>query len=70
MAQLKIQKQQAVIDAETTIINAQREAEKNRLLSQQGTQAVELKKLELRKAFIEKWDGQSGLVGSGPIPQF
>ncbi|MCW3095236.1 MAG: band 7 protein [Chthonomonadaceae bacterium] len=70
LAQLKIQKQQAVLDAKTTIINAQREAEKNRLLSLQGDQAVALKKLELRRVFIERWDGQSGLVGDGPIPQF
>ena len=70
LEQLKIQKQQAVTDAQTTIIQAQQEAEKNRLLSQQGTQGIELKKLELRKTFIERWDGKSGLVGSGPIPQY
>ena len=70
LSQLMIEKQQAVTDAQTTVINAQREAEKNHLLSQQGAQALSLKKLELKKAFIERWDGQSGLVGSGPIPQF
>ncbi len=69
LQQFRIKKQQAVTDAQTTIIEAQREAEKTRLLSQQGTQGLELKKLELRRVFIERWDGKSGLVGSGPIPQ-
>ena len=69
LQQFRIKKQQAVTDAQTTMIEAQREAEKTRLLSQQGTQGLELKKLELRRVFIERWDGKSGLVGSGPSPQ-
>jgi regulator of protease activity HflC (stomatin/prohibitin superfamily) len=70
LQRITILKQQAVTEAQTTIIEAQKVAEQNRLLAQQGQQALALKKLERRKTFIERWDGHSGLVGSGPIPQF
>ncbi|HLV81824.1 MAG TPA: hypothetical protein VKT32_16170, partial [Chthonomonadaceae bacterium] len=59
----------AITEAQTTLIQAQQEAEMNRLLSSQGDQAIALKRLERRRAFIERWDGQSPLIGSGPIPQ-
>ncbi|MCX6381877.1 MAG: hypothetical protein NT023_20775 [Armatimonadetes bacterium] len=52
------------------IIDKQKEAEQNRLLSLQGDQALALKKLERRKVFTERWDGKSGLVGDSIIPRF
>ena len=70
LQRITILKQQAVTEAQTTIIEAQKIAEQNRLLAQQGQQALALKKLERRRTFIERWDGRSGLVGSGPIPAF
>jgi regulator of protease activity HflC (stomatin/prohibitin superfamily) len=64
----KIEQQQAKIDAETTLTNAQREAEQNRLLAQQGDKALQLKRLEMRRKAVEKWDGQAPLIGGGTIP--
>ncbi len=70
LQRVNIQKQQAITESQTLIIDAQKEAEQNRLLSQQGEQALELKKLERRKAFIDRWDGHSGIVGDSAIPHF
>ena len=69
LQRIKILKQQAITEAQTTLIQAQQEAEMNRLLSNQGDQAIALKRLERRRVFIERWDGQAPLIGSGPIPQ-
>lgn len=64
----KVELQQAKIDAQTALTNAQKEAEQNRLLAQQGDKAIQLKRLELRRKAIEKWDGQAPLIGAGGIP--
>jgi len=64
----KVELQQARIDAQTALTNAQKEAEQNRLLAQQGDKAIQLKRLELRRKAIEKWDGQAPLIGAGGIP--
>jgi regulator of protease activity HflC (stomatin/prohibitin superfamily) len=64
----KIQRQQATIDAQTVLTNAQKEAEQNRLLSTQGDKALQLKRLELRRKAIEKWDGQTPAIGGSGIP--
>jgi len=64
----KVELQQARIDAQTALTNAQKEAEQNRLLAQQGDKAIQLKRLELRRKAIEKWDGQTPLIGGGGIP--
>ncbi|MCC2671040.1 MAG: band 7 protein [Armatimonadetes bacterium] len=66
----KVEKQQAAIDAQTVLMNAQKEAEQNRLLAQQGNTALQLRRLELRRKAIEKWDGQSPIIGSAGIPFF
>ena len=60
--------QQAMIDAQTVLTNAQKEAEQNRLLAQQGEKAMQLKRLELRRKAIEKWDGQAPVIGTAGIP--
>lgn len=64
----KVQLQQATVDAKTTITNAERDAETNKLLAQQGQTALDLEKMKLEKAAIEKWDGKTPEVGSGVIP--
>jgi regulator of protease activity HflC (stomatin/prohibitin superfamily) len=64
----KVEQQQARIDAQTTMTNAQREAEQNRLLAQQGDVALQLKRLELRRKAIEKWDGQAPVIGGTGVP--
>lgn len=64
----KVSLQRAKIDAETTLTNAKKNAELNRLLAQQGEKALELKKLELMKKAIEKWDGKVPIVGGSTIP--
>lgn len=70
LQRINIQKQQAITEAQTLLIDAQKEAEQNRLLALQGTQALELKKLERRKIFIERWDGHSSIIGDTIIPHF
>jgi regulator of protease activity HflC (stomatin/prohibitin superfamily) len=64
----KVSLQRAKIDAETTLTNAKKNAELNRLLAQQGEKALELKKLELMKKAIEKWDGKVPIIGGSSIP--
>jgi regulator of protease activity HflC (stomatin/prohibitin superfamily) len=64
----KVQLQQATVDAKTTITNAERDAETNKLLAQQGQTALDLEKIKLEKAAIERWDGKTPTVGSGVIP--
>jgi len=64
----KVELQQGRIDAQTILTNAQKEAEQNRLLAQQGDKAIQLKRLELRRKAIEKWDGQAPVIGSSGIP--
>jgi regulator of protease activity HflC (stomatin/prohibitin superfamily) len=64
----KIEQQQAKIDAETILTNAQKEAEQNRLLAQQGAKALQLKRLDLRRKAIERWDGEAPLIGGASVP--
>jgi regulator of protease activity HflC (stomatin/prohibitin superfamily) len=64
----KIDKQRAVMEAKTTITNAEKTAETNRLLGQQGDKAMSLRELELRRLAIRRWNGRSPLVGDGKVP--
>ena len=64
----KVGLQRATIDAQTTLTNAKKDAALNRLLALQGDKVLELKRLELQKAAIDKWDGKSPLIGDGTIP--
>lgn len=64
----KVGLQRARIDADTTLTNAKKQAELNRLLSLQGEKVIELKRLELKKLAIERWNGKTPVVGSGVIP--
>ncbi len=66
----KINLRQARIDAETIMTNAQREAEQNRLMAQQGNTVMLLKKLERKRLLLERWDGVSPLIGDSPFPKF
>ena len=56
------------VEAETIMTKAKEQAEVNRLLAEAGDKALELKKIELRRKAIEKWDGASPLTGDGRIP--
>lgn len=64
----KNERQRADIDAHTVMTNASKQAELNRLLTQGNDKILELKRLELQKQAIEKWDGRPPLVGDGSIP--
>ncbi|MGV3723339.1 MAG: SPFH domain-containing protein [Actinomycetota bacterium] len=64
----KVEQQQARIDAQTSLTNAQKEAEQNRLLALQGEKSIQLKQLELRRKAIEKWDGQAPIIGGSGVP--
>jgi regulator of protease activity HflC (stomatin/prohibitin superfamily) len=64
----RVELQQGRIDAQTILTNAQKEAEQNRLLSQQGEKTIQLKRLELRRKAIEKWDGQAPVIAAPGIP--
>jgi len=64
----KVSLQRARIDAETTLTNAKKQAELNRLLALQGEKVLELKKLELLKKAVEKWNGKVPVVGGNTIP--
>jgi regulator of protease activity HflC (stomatin/prohibitin superfamily) len=64
----KVSLERAKIDAETTLTNAKKQAELNRLLALQGEKVLELKKLEITKKAIEKWDGKAPIIGGGTIP--
>lgn len=64
----KVSLERARIDAETTLTNAKKQAELNRLLALQGEKVLQLKKLELTKKAIAKWNGKAPLIGGGTIP--
>lgn len=64
----KVSLERARIDAETTLTNAKKQAELNRLLALQGDKVLELKKLELMKKAVEKWNGKVPVVGGNTIP--
>lgn len=58
----------ARVEAETIQTKAREQAEVNRLLGQAGDKAIALKKIELRRKAIQKWDGVAPLTGDGRIP--
>lgn len=58
----------AKVDAETIRTKAKEEAEVNRLLAESGGKALELKRIELRRQAIAKWDGEAPLTGDNKIP--
>lgn len=64
----RIDLQKARIEATTRLTEAQTRAEQNRLLGQQGDKVLQLKRLELRRRAIEKWDGHTPLISNGGIP--
>ena len=64
----KVGLQRARIDAETTLTNAKKDAEINGLLALQGEKVLELKRLEMRRLAIERWDGKTPMLGSNTIP--
>jgi regulator of protease activity HflC (stomatin/prohibitin superfamily) len=64
----RIDKQRAITEAKTIITNAEKTAETNRLLAQQGDKALALRRLELRQLAIRRWNGGTPLVGDGKIP--
>jgi regulator of protease activity HflC (stomatin/prohibitin superfamily) len=64
----KVHLQKARIDAQTTLTNAKKDAQMNHLLAQQGTNVLELKRLDLQKKAIEKWDGRAPMIGESRIP--
>lgn len=58
----------AKVEAETILTKAREDAEVNRLLAEAGDKAVALKRIELRRKAIQKWDGAAPLTGDGKIP--
>ncbi len=64
----KVGLERARIDAQTTLTNARKEADLNRLMAMQGDKVLQLKKLELQRLAIERWNGRSPLIGSSTIP--
>ena len=64
----KVGLEKARIDAKTMMTIAERDAQVNRLKAQQGEKAVSLRKIELRKMALEKWDGKAPMVGDGTVP--
>lgn len=64
----KVNLEKARIDAKTMMTNAERDAEVNRLKALQGEKAVALRKIELKKMALEKWDGKPPMVGNGTVP--
>jgi regulator of protease activity HflC (stomatin/prohibitin superfamily) len=64
----KVNLQRARIDAQTTLTNARKEAELNKLLAMQGEKTLQLKRLELQRLVIEKWNGRAPILGGANIP--
>lgn len=60
--------QQAKIEANTTLTNAKKTAEQNRLLGSQGDKAIQLKRLQIRREAIERWDGKTPPISDSDIP--
>lgn len=58
----------AKIEATTAVNNARAAADINRLKAQQGDEAVELKKRDIMRILIAKWNGAPPEVGDGGIP--
>ena len=64
----KVSLQRARIDAETTLTNAKKQTELNRLLAMQGDKVLELKKMEIMRKAVEKWNGKAPVIGGSSIP--
>ncbi len=64
----KVALQRAGIDAQTTLTNAKRDAALNQLMALQGDKVIQLKRLELQRKAIEKWNGRPPMVGDSKIP--
>lgn len=60
--------ERAKIEATTAINNAKAAADINRLKALQGDEAVELKRREIKRILISKWNGSPPAVSSGGIP--
>ncbi|MGC4047255.1 MAG: SPFH domain-containing protein [Armatimonas sp.] len=58
----------ARVEADTIQTKAREQAEVNRLLGEAGDKAIALKRIELRRKAIDKWDGVAPLTGDGKIP--
>ncbi len=58
----------ARVEADTIATKAREQAETNRLLGEAGDKAIALKKIELRRKAIARWDGVAPLTGDGRIP--
>jgi hypothetical protein len=52
----------------TIITNAERDAQLNQIMAQMSDTAKALRKQDILKKAIEKWDGKAPLVGNGTIP--
>ena len=64
----KLTLEKAKRDAVTIITNAERDAQLNQIKAQMTETAKALRKQEIIKKAIDKWDGKSPLVGNGMIP--
>jgi regulator of protease activity HflC (stomatin/prohibitin superfamily) len=64
----KVSLQRANIDSQTILTNAKKDATINALLAQQGEKSLELRKLELQRQAIAKWDGKPPILGDSTIP--
>jgi regulator of protease activity HflC (stomatin/prohibitin superfamily) len=58
----------ARVEADTIQTKAREQAEVNRLLGAAGDKSIALRKIELRRKAIAKWDGAAPLTGDGRIP--
>ena len=58
----------AKVEAETIRTKAREQSEVNKMLGQAGDQTLALRRIELRRKAIEKWDGTAPLTGDGKIP--
>ena len=60
--------QRARIEASTLVANAKANADINKLKSQQGPEAIELKKRAIQQELVDKWDGVAPEISDGSIP--
>lgn len=64
----KLTLEKAKRDSVTTITNAERDAQLNKIRAEMSDTAKSLRKQEIMKKAIDKWDGKAPLVGNGTIP--
>jgi hypothetical protein len=60
--------EQAKVEAKTTLTNARKQAELNKLLAAQGAQAIQLRRLDNRRKAIDAWDGNPSTISDGTVP--